>query len=402
MTRIHIPPIAFHSGQQAVITHPARFKVISAGRRFGKTLLAVEWLALYDDGKSAIEGGSVAFFAPTYKLLADVWADMERTLAPVTRKANKTEQRIELITGGKIDFWTLEDPDAGRGRKYHKIVIDEAAHARYLKDAWEQAISPTLTDYRGQAWFISTPKGLNYFHELFQRGQDPAYPEWASFHMPSTTNPYIPHGEIETKRCEIPELVFRQEYLAEFVVMGAGLIKPEMIVTTPCPPGLPVVLGVDLAISEKEGADFTAIVAMARDPESGLVYVKEVERFRAGFHEVLERIKAAAARHKPRMIAVEQVQFQAAVVQELARTTLLPVRGVRADRDKVTRFAPLLTRFEQRLVRLDPSGCPAAFRDELLAFPEGKNDDMVDAAAHAFSALGMAVGGYAAAGTRVF
>jgi predicted phage terminase large subunit-like protein len=171
---------------------------------------------------------------------------------------------------------------------------------------------------------------------------------------------------------------------------------------TPCPPGLPVVLGVDLAISEREGADFTAIVAMARDPESGLVYIKEVERLRAGFHEVLERIKAAAARHKPRMIAVEQVQFQAAVVQELARTTTLPVRGVRADRDKVTRFAPLLTRFEQRLVRLDPSGCPAAFRDELLAFPEGKNDDMVDAAAHAFSALGMAVGGYAAAGTRVF
>ncbi|MCX8085751.1 MAG: phage terminase large subunit [Rhodocyclaceae bacterium] len=402
MTRIQIPPIDFHGGQQAVITHPARFKVVAAGRRFGKTMLAVEWLALYDDGKSAIEGGSVAFFAPTYKLLADVWADMERTLAPVTRKANKTEQRIELITGGKIDFWTLEDPDAGRGRKYHKIVIDEAAHARYLKDAWEQAISPTLTDYRGQAWFISTPKGLNYFHELFQRGQDPAYPEWASFHMPSTTNPYIPHGEIETKRCEIPELVFRQEYLAEFVVMGAGLIKPEMIVTTPCPPGLPVVLGVDLAISEKEGADFTAIVAMARDPESGLVYVKEVERFRAGFHEVLERIKAAAARHKPRMIAVEQVQFQAAVVQELARTTLLPVRGVRADRDKVTRFAPLLTRFEQHLVRLDPFGCPAVFREELLAFPEGKHDDMVDAASHAFAALGMAVGGYATAGTRVF
>lgn len=402
MTRIHIPPIAFHSGQQAVITHPARFKVISAGRRFGKTLLAVEWLALFDDGRSAIDGASVAFFAPTYRLLADVWADMERTLKPVTRKANRTEQRIELITGGKIDFWTLEDPDAGRGRKYHKIVIDEAAHARYLKDAWEQAIGPTLTDYRGQAWFISTPKGLNYFYELFQRGQDTAYSDWASFHMPSTTNPHIPHDFIEQRRRELPELVFRQEHLAEFVVMGAGLIKPEMIVMTPCPPGLPVVLGVDLAISEREGADFTAIVAMARDPESGLVYIKEVERLRAGFHEVLERIKAAAARHKPRMIAVEQVQFQAAVVQELARTTTLPVRGVRADRDKVTRFAPLLTRFEQRLVRLDPSGCPAAFRDELLAFPEGKNDDMVDAAAHAFSALGMAVGGYAAAGTRVF
>lgn len=398
--RIHIPPIAFHRGQQAVITHPARFKVISAGRRFGKTLLAVEWLALMDGG--AIDGASTAFFSPTYKLLADVWADFERTLRPVTRKANRTEQRIELITGGKIDFWTLEDPDAGRGRKYHRIVIDEAAHARYLKDAWEQAISPTLTDYRGQAWFISTPKGLNFFYELFKRGDNPEYPDWASFHMPTSANPHIDPDEIEQKRRELPALVFRQEYLAEFVVMGAGLIKPEMIVTTPCPPALPVVLGVDLAISEREGADFTAIVAMARDPDAGLIYIKEVERFRAGFHEVLERIKAAAARHRPRMIAVEQVQFQAAVVQELARTTTLPVRGVRAERDKVTRFAPLLTRFEQRLVRLDPSGCPAAFRDELLSFPDGAHDDMVDAASHAFAALGQSVGGYVASGGRVF
>lgn len=400
MTRILIPPIALHGGQQRIMESPARYKVIAAGRRFGKTLLAVEWLALMDGG--AIDGASVAFFSPTYKLLADVWADFERTLRPVTRKANRTEQRIELITGGKIDFWTLEDPDAGRGRKYHRLVIDEAAHARYLKEAWERAISPTLTDYRGDAWFISTPNGLNYFYELFQRGRDPSCPDWESFHMPSTANPHLRPEEIETKRRELPELVFRQEYLAEFVTFGGGLVKPEMLVMGECPPGLRPVLGVDLAISERDGADYTAIVAMARDPDSGVIYIKEVERFRAGFHEVLTRIKAAAARHNPSIVAIEQTQFQAAVVQELARTTTLPVRGVRPDRDKVTRFAPLLTRFEQRLVRLDPSGCPAAFRDELLAFPDSANDDMVDAASYAFAALGMGQGGYVAAGGRVF
>jgi len=400
MTRILIPPIALHGGQQRILESPARYKVIAAGRRFGKTLLAVEWLALMDGG--AIDGASVAFFSPTYKLLADVWADFERTLRPVTRKANKTEQRIELITGGKIDFWTLEDPDAGRGRKYHRLVIDEAAHARYLKEAWERAISPTLTDYQGAAWFISTPNGLNYFYELFQRGRSPAYPDWESFHMPSTANPHLRPEEIETNRRELPELVFRQEYLAEFVTFGGGLVKPEMLVMGECPPGLRPVLGVDLAISERDGADYTAIVAMARDPDTGIVYIKEVERFRAGFHEVLTRIKAAAVRHNPSIVAIEQTQFQAAVVQELSRTTTLPVRGVRPDRDKVTRFAPLLTRFEQRLVRLDPSGCPAAFRDELLAFPDSANDDMVDAASYAFAALGMGQGGYVAAGGRVF
>jgi predicted phage terminase large subunit-like protein len=378
-----------HEGQKAILNCNARFKVVSAGRRFGKTRLAAYWLALRDK-ESAIGGSSVAWFAPSYKILLDAWSDIEKNLRNVIIKANKTDMRIELATGGKIDFWTLEDQDAGRGRKYKRIVIDEAAHARYLKDAWEKAISPTLTDYRGDALFISTPNGINFFHELFNRSGQHEYPDWASFHMPSTANPFIPHDEIETRKTELPELVFRQEYLAEFVTFGAGLVKPEMIVETPCPPGLPIVLGIDLAISEKQGADFTAIVAMARDAE-GRVWIKEVERFRAGFHEVIQRIKAAAARHNPTLIAIEQTQYQAAVVQELARTTTLPVRGIRPDRDKLTRFAPLLTRYEQRLVRHDPSGVPAAFRDELLAFPEGEHDDMVDAAAHAFAALGQSV-----------
>jgi predicted phage terminase large subunit-like protein len=398
---IVIKRLRLHDGQRAIVTHPARYKVAACGRRFGKTMLALYWLTTRDNG-SAIGGKRVAWFAPTNKLLMEVWEEAERTLRPVTRKSNRQTMRIELVTGGVIDFWTLEDKDAGRGRRYHRIVIDEAAHARYLKEAWERAISPTLTDYRGEAWFISTPNGLNFFYDLFCRGDNPEYPDWISFQMPTMSNPYIAPEEIEERRRELPELVFRQEYLAEFVTFGGGLIKPEMLVMGECQPHLRPVLGVDLAISERDGADYTAIVAMAREPESGIVYVKEVERFRAGFHDVLTRIKAAAARHNPSIVAIEQTQYQAAVVQELARTTTLPVRGVRPDRDKVTRFAPLLTRFEQRMVRLDPSGCPAAFRDELLAFPDSAHDDMVDAASYAFAALGIGQGGYVAAGGRVF
>jgi predicted phage terminase large subunit-like protein len=102
---------------------------------------------------------------------------------------------------------------------------------------------------------------------------------------------------------------------------------------------------------------------------------------------VLNRIKAAAARHKPVVVAIEQVQYQAAVIQELNRTTTLPIRGIRPDKDKLTRFAPLLTRYEQRMVRHNPAGVPAWFRDELLSFPEGNLDDGVDAASMAFAQL---------------
>jgi len=384
-----IQRLKLHDGQRAIIASQARYRVASCGRRFGKTMLAGYWLTLRDEG-SAIGGKRAAWFAPSYKILADAWNDIERSLRPVIRRSNKTEQRIELTTGGVVDFWTLEDADAGRGRRYHRIVIDEAAHARYLKDAWEKSISPTLTDYRGEAWFTSTPKGVNYFHELYQRGADPDFPDWEAFHLPSEANPFLPPEEIEQKRQELPALVFAQEYLAEFVTFGAGLVKPEYLQDGPCAADLPVVLGVDLAISEREGADWTAIVALSRDPASGRIYLREVERHRAGFREVLARIEAAAQRWQPALIAIEQTQYQAAVVQELARSTKWAVRGVKPDRDKVTRFAPLLTRYEQRLVWHDPARVPAWFREELLAFPEGVHDDAVDAAAYAFAAAAQA------------
>lgn len=383
--KIVVPPIDFHSGQKAILSGGSRFKVARCGRRFGKTMLATEWLGLMPG--SALDGWPVAFFAPTYKILLDVWEDMKRTLQPITKRSNKSDMRIDLITGGKIDFWTLEDKNAGRSRKYKRLVIDEAAHARLLQEAWERAISPTLTDFLGEAWFISTPNGINYFHELYRKGDDPGQPDWQSWHLPTSCNPHIRPEEIERYREDLPELVFRQEYLAEFVTFGAGMIRPEMIVMEPAPRGLETVLGVDLAISEKQTADFTAIAALSRDPVSGILYLKEIERHRCSFNEILSRIKDAAARHRPRIIAIENVQFQAAVVQELARTTTLPVIGIRPDRDKVTRLAPVITRYERRLVRHDPAGVPNWFREELLAFPEGEHEDGCDALAHAYQAL---------------
>lgn len=384
---IVIKRLRLHDGQRAIVTHPARYKVAACGRRFGKTKLALYWLTTRDNG-SAIGGKRVAWFAPTNKLLMEVWEEAERTLRPVTRKSNRQTMRIELVTGGVMDFWTLEDKDAGRGRRYHRIVIDEAAHARYLKEAWERAISPTLTDYRGEAWFISTPNGLNFFYDLFCRGDNPEYPDWVSFQMPTMSNPYIAPEEIEEKRRELPELVFAQEYEAKFVTFGGGMVKPEMLIDAPYPDGLPCVMGVDLAISTKEGSDYTAIAVLGREPESGIIYVRAVERGRWPFHEAQQRIKAAAERYRPRMIAIEQTQYQAAMVQELLRTTTLPVRGIRPDRDKLTRFGPMLTRFEQHLVRIDPVGVPGYVREELLAFPESEHDDCVDAVAHAWAALG--------------
>lgn len=394
MSGLTLPPFTPHHGQRSILRQRRKRNVACMGRRFGKTYLMVEVaLNLPGGALSGLDGKGkhglpCAWYAPNDSYFTRVFQEIVQQYGPVIRKATSQPRPvIEFFNGGRLDFWTLENPmKCGRGSHYARIVVDEAAHARHLKDAWEKTIIWTLADLNGDAWFISTPLGVNFFHELFAKGQGGDH-EWISHTAPSMDNPHLPQGWMEEQRETMPSLVFAQEVLAQFVTFGAGLVRPDMIVETPAPPGLPVVLGVDLAISEKQGSDFTAIVAMSRDAETGVVYIREVERHRVGFHEVLNRIKAASARWNPLVIAIEQTQYQAAVIQELTRTTNLPVRAVKPDKDKLTRFMPLLTRYEQRLVRHDPSGAPAWFREELLSFPEGKHDDGVDAAAYAFAQL---------------
>jgi predicted phage terminase large subunit-like protein len=153
---------------------------------------------------------------------------------------------------------------------------------------------------------------------------------------------------------------------------------------------LPVYLGVDLAISTKAEADYTAVVALSRG-EDGTLYVLDVNRTRADFASVLRFIEAMAEKWKPVMIGIEQVQYQAAVVQELMRRTKLPIRGIRPDRDKITRFAPLEARYEQGQV-VHVEGLPPYWQDELLSFPVGRHDDVVDAMAYAWQVIGQRKG----------
>ena len=371
-----------HQAQVTILREAKRYNVLACGRRFGKTTLGGNLLA----DPILRSGRSVAWFAPTYRLLEEAYNDHRRIYQPVVRRAVQTPApRIELITGAAIDYWTLDDPaTVARGRKYQRVVIDEAAMARHLEQAWTEAIRPTLTDWRGDAFFLSTPKGRNYFSVLYElAGADP---EWARWQMPTTSNPYIDPAEVEAAAMSLPSIAYRQEYLAEFVDAAGARIKREWLRTGAAPDGLPCSIGVDLAISTKAEADYTAAVVMSR-AEDGTIYVRDAARIRAPFDGVLRFVQDMADKWSPMSIGIEQVQYQAAVVQELLRRTRLPVRGIRPDRDKVTRFGPLEARYEQGLVVHAPD-LPAWYADELLSFPVGRHDDAVDATSYAWLALG--------------
>jgi len=375
-----------HEAQQVILREAKRYNVLACGRRFGKTTLGGNLLS----DPVLIDGLPCAWFAPTYRLLEEAYNDHKRIYAPVIRRAVQTPApRIELITGAAIDYWTLDDPSTvARGRKYKRVIIDEAAMARHLEQAWTEAIRPTLTDYKGDAFFLSTPKGSNYFKSLHaMAGVDP---DWMSWQMPTTANPWIDAAEVDKAGESLPSIAFRQEYLAEFVDAAGARIKREWLRYGDCPEGLPTYIGVDLAISTKSEADYTGVAVVSRG-DDGTIYVRDINRTRADFASVLRFIEAMADKWKPTMIGIEQVQYQAAVVQELLRRTKLPIRGIRPDRDKVTRFAPLEARYEQSQV-MHCQGLPAYFEDELLSFPVGRHDDVVDALAYAWQVIGQRKG----------
>lgn len=197
-----------HPGQQRVLESRARFKVVMCGRRWGKSMYGVRWLC---DG--ALAGEPVAWFAPSYKFALEAWRELVQRLKPVTSRISEQDKRLELITGGVVEIWTLDGDDPARGRKYARVVIDEAGIVRELLDLWQQAIRPTLVDLGGKAAVLGTPKGRRHgFVTLFNRGQQPDEPEWESFRASTLENPHIPPDEVDAARQELPPEVFQQEF----------------------------------------------------------------------------------------------------------------------------------------------------------------------------------------------
>lgn len=247
-----------HPGQTHVWQNASRFNVLACGRRWGKTSLGIEVIV-----RVALAGMPAAWGAPHYKYLAEPFRELRRILKPVTERASDADKRIDLITGGSIDFWTLDDPDAGRGRMYARWVIDEAASVTNLEVLWPESIRPTLTDLVGDAWILGTPKGHNAFYRLFMTGQDPLETEWSSWQCPTSDNPRLDPAEIEAARHGLPEAVFAQEYEAAFNTHYSGFFT-----------GLDNVIGHSVYLAQPEpGRTYQAGVDLARKHDYSVVTV---------------------------------------------------------------------------------------------------------------------------------
>ena len=209
-----------HPGQARVHRSKARFRVVPCGRRFGKTYLGCNELI-----KFACDHGSIlgAWVSPTYRQSKIAYRLIKNALTSLVSHKSDSELTLELPNGSRMMFCSSDNYDALRGNGIHFLVIDECADVD--EKAWTEVLRPCLSDTRGKALFLGTPKGRNFFYMLYHRGLDPMYPDWESFHAPSSSNPYIPPEEIEAARKELPEDAYAQEYLAEFLEESAGVFR---------------------------------------------------------------------------------------------------------------------------------------------------------------------------------
>jgi len=383
-----------HAAQQQIIDGARRFNVVCCGRRFGKSELAMDRLI-----HVALAGKPVAWFAPTYKLLAPVWRELQSRLYPITRDCSQQERRLEVKGGGSIECWSLDSADSGRGRAYAAVVVDEAALIPNLEGAWQESIRPMLTDFRGAAWFLSTPKGIaNYFHTLYQRGQDPNQTDWAAWQMPTSANPYIDPAEIEAAREDLSELAYSQEYLAAFVSWTGQVFRRILDCVAEPPKNMPpaVAIGADWAGTGGRG-DFTVFIGV-----STMGQVLGIERFRGAEYALQRaRLQAFWERLGGQSWIIAELNSMGSPLVEQLRADGLPVCGFNTTgASKAEIIQRLVMAFERGVIRIpnDP-----VLLGELQAFeakpsqtgfvkysaPEGLHDDTVLALALGWAGLGL-------------
>jgi len=212
--------------QNEIAKSTKRFRVINAGRRFGKTILSVEEMIGVAVAKPEQR---VAYIAPTFQQARDIaWENLKRRCQPIAIDTNESQLKITIKTKGNgTSTITLKSWDAIeslRGQSFHFIVIDEVAMMRNFWSGWQEVLRPALTDTKGHTMFISTPKGFNHFYELYNM-QD-TDPDFQSFHATTYDNPHIDPQEIENAREHLPDDQFAQEYLADFRKVE-GLVYKE-------------------------------------------------------------------------------------------------------------------------------------------------------------------------------
>lgn len=383
--------VKLHPAQMQILNSRKRFKVVAAGRRFGKSRLAA-WLLLIMALQSTEK--DVFYIAPTFQQAKDIlWGMLKELGNEVITSAHENTAVLTLVNGRKIYLKGSDRPDTLRGVGLFFAVIDEYADMKPF--VWEQIIRPALADVKGSALFIGTPKGRNHFFDLYEYADSGEDPDWEAFHFTSYDNPFLDPAEIEAAKKSMSSFAFRQEFMSSFEAAASDIFKPEWIkYSTEEPEEGSYFIAVDLAGFEdvmkqqgnkKSRLDETAI-AIVKVDTSGW-WVKEIQHGRWDVRECAVRILKAARDVRATIIGIEKGSLKNAVspylLDLMKRLGFFPrIEDVtHGNQKKTDRIVwSLQGRFEHGRITLNKGDWNERFVEQLLNFPDSKvHDDLIDA-----------------------
>jgi len=279
--------------QKTISNDSARFRVVVAGRRFGKTFLAINELAKF----ARHPNQKCLYIATTYRQAKNVILnDLIQFLQEKNwiKKINHSDLEITLVNNSIIALRSSDNKEALRGTKWHFIVFDEFASMDY--ETFNSVLRPTLADTGGHALFIGTPYGRNHFWDLYSNGGKLA--DWSSHQYTTIQGGHVPPEEIEAAKRDLDERTFSQEFNAKFED-AAGIIAyaftPENIKPAPqISPTNALHIGMDF------NTDRFAACVMLQNRET-LHIVDEIQLMNASTHDMCKEIQS---RYGRRMIFV--------------------------------------------------------------------------------------------------
>jgi hypothetical protein len=377
--------------QQEVYKDQTRFKVIVAGRRCGKSRLSA--ISLLIEGLRCPKGSAVMYVAPTQgqarQIIWDVLMDLGRE---VIQSSHVNNMDITLINGAKIYVRGSDRPDTLRGVSLTFLVLDEVADIK--SETWEKVLRASLSDKKGTALFIGTPKGRNWFYDMYNLGLEETDPDWKSWHFTTKDNPLIDPSEIEGAKKTLSSFAFKQEYEASFDNAGTDIFKEAWLQYGKEPNSGVYYIAIDLAGFEninnsaerKKRLDKTAI-AVVKATDDGNWFVHKIETGRWDIKETAARILKNVKEFEPLSVGIERGSLKNAVLPYLSdlmrsNNTYCHIEDLTHGNKKKTEriIWALQGRFEHGKVVLNEDEDWTEFADEFLMFPTPQvHDDLLDA-----------------------
>jgi len=199
-----------------------KYIVASVGRQWGKSFLGMNVLL-----KWALEnnGSSCMWLAPIYSQSKKVFTELSNVLGgtKITTSINKSELTIKFINGSVIYFRSAEREDGLRGNTLDYLIVDEAA---YIKDnVWSQVLRATVLVKGKKVLFLSTPKGRNWFYDIAMMGINDEYEKYKTYRGSSFDSPFISEEELLEAKLSLPENIYKQEILADFIDDGGEVFS---------------------------------------------------------------------------------------------------------------------------------------------------------------------------------